>query len=158
MGQGTVPCLFLLRQICLSLLHRICLSLLRRICLFCCAGSVFSAASDSSSLLCRMCPPGSLSEIVVDQVQDRIQIGRIHLPGRGSLSDCAKGAGTAEDFAAQSADQAGTRHGHGNDRAVRIIGRHFFGRGEQNQDIFSGFRHDSDLNKTLSNRIALKGH
>ena len=72
--------------------------LFRRILLPCSAESVFRGG--------QICLQEFLSEIVVDQVQDRIQIGRIHLPGRGSLSDCAKGAGTAEDFAAQSADQA----------------------------------------------------
>ena len=56
--------------------------LFRRILLPCSAESVFRGG--------QICLQEFLSEIVVDQVQDRIQIGRIHLPGRGSLSDCAK--------------------------------------------------------------------
>ena len=44
------------------------------------------------------------SETVVNQIQDSVQIGRIHLSGGGSLADSAECAGASEDFSAQAAD------------------------------------------------------
>ena len=44
------------------------------------------------------------SETVVDQIQDGVQIGRVHLSGGGSLADSAECAGASEDFSAQAAD------------------------------------------------------
>jgi hypothetical protein len=49
----------------------------------------------------------SLSETVVNQVQDSIQVGRIHLSGSGGFSDCTECAGASEDLAAKAADQVG---------------------------------------------------
>ena len=85
------------------------------------------------------------SEAVVNQIQNCVQISRIHLTGGGSLADCTKRAGAAKDFSAQTADKTCAGHGHGNDGAVRIICCHLFSSGKENQNILLVFGHNGNL-------------
>ena len=64
-------------------------------------------------------------EAFVDNVKNLCKLVDIDLSRCGSFGSCTEGKGGTEGFAGETADNTGTCHGHGNDRAVGELLGHF---------------------------------
>ena len=65
------------------------------------------------------------SQAFVDNVKNLCKLVDIDLSWCGSFGSCTEGKGGTEGFSSETADNTGTCHGHGNDRAVGELLGHF---------------------------------